>query len=103
MLIDIRLERPGDIALIHEIEAAAFEGEAHADLVDQLRADDALILSHVAEVEGEILGHAAYSFVSVTDGALIRHFPALGPIAVSHRPGSARASARLWRAPDCGR
>lgn len=83
MQIDIRLEKPDDIDQIYGVEAAAFGGEAHARLVDRLRDDDALILSQVAEVEGEIMGHAAYSFVSVTDGESVRHFPALGPIAVS--------------------
>jgi putative acetyltransferase len=83
MLIDIRRERPDDISRIYTIEAAAFEGEAHARLVDRLRADDALILSQVAEIKGEIVGHAAYSFVTVTDGDKVRRFPALGPIAVS--------------------
>lgn len=83
MQINIRLERPDDVELIHAIEAAAFGGEAHALLVNRLRAEDALILSQVAEIEGEIVGHAAYSLVSVSDGDRARHFPALGPIAVS--------------------
>ena len=83
MQIDIRLERPDDIKRIFAIEAAAFDGDAHACLVDLLRDDDALLLSQVAEVNGEMVGHAAYSFVSVTDGDSVRHFPALGPIAVS--------------------
>ena len=97
MRIDIRRERPEDISRIFAIEAAAFGGDAHARLVDKLRDDDALILSHVAEIEGEIVGHAAYSLVSVTDGACVRHFPALGPIAVSpplQRQGIGSALAR---------
>lgn len=97
MLIDIRLERSDDIARIYVIEAAAFGGEAHARLVNILRDDHALILSQVAESNGEIVGHAAYSFVSVTDGDCVRHFPALGPIAVSparQRQGIGSALAR---------
>ena len=83
MSINIRPETPTDLDEIYRIEAAAFEGEAHADLVDRLRDDDALIMSHVAEIKDEIVGHAAYSLVTVTDGDCVRHFPALGPIAVS--------------------
>lgn len=83
MTIKIRPESPADIEAISRVEAAAFQGEAHADLVDSLRDNDALILSQVAEVKGQIVGHAAYSLVSVTDGDRVRHFPALGPIAVS--------------------
>ena len=107
MQIDIRLERPGDLEQIYAIEAAAFGGEAHARLVDALRADDALILSQVAEVEGEIVGHAAYSFISVTDGDCVRRFPALGPIAVSpplqsQGIGSALARAGLRALTEAG-
>lgn len=97
MTIKIRPETPADIEAIYRVEAAAFEGKAHADLVDRLRADDALILSQVAEIKGEIVGHAAYSFVSVTDEGCVRHFPALGPIAVSpplQRQGIGSALAR---------
>ena len=83
MSINIRPETPADIEAIYRVEAAAFEGEPHGDLVNRLRADGALLLSHVAELNGEIVGHAAYSFVSVTDGDCVRHIPALGPIAVS--------------------
>ena len=83
MKIDIRPERPDDISRIYAIEAAAFDSDAEARLVDLLRAGDALILSHVAEIEEEIVGHAAYSFVSVSDGDSVRYFPALGPIAVT--------------------
>ena len=82
MKIDIRRERPADIQKIFAIEAAAFDTDAEARLVDLLRAADALRLSHIAEIEGEIVGHAAYSLVTVTDCDRVRRFPALGPIAV---------------------
>ncbi len=98
MPIDIRLERPDDIDRVYAIEAAAFGGDAHARLVDALRADDALILSHVAEINGDIVGHAAYSFVSVTDGDCARHFPALGPIGVDPRRQGRGIGSALVRA-----
>ena len=82
MAITIRSEQQTDIETIYRIEAAAFEGEAHADLVNQLRAEEELILSHVAVVNDKIVGHAAYSLVTVTDGDIVQRFPALGPIGV---------------------
>ena len=85
MSIKIRTETPQDIETIHKIEASAFEGEAHADLVNLLRAEGELILSHVAEWTGETVGHAAYSLVTVTDGDIVRRSPALGPIGVLPR------------------
>ncbi len=107
MNLDIRRERPDDHRPIFAIEAAAFDTDAEARLVDLLRAADALILSQVAEIKGVIVGHAAYSLVTVTDGASVRRFPALGPIAVSpplqrQGIGSAlvRAGLRAMRALD---
>ncbi len=82
MPIIIRRETPADIEAIHRIEAAAFQGEAHAELVNNLRADDALLLSHVAELDGTLVGHAAYTLLTITDGDRIFQLPALGPIAV---------------------
>ena len=80
--IIIRPETPADIEAIHRIEAAAFKNEALAELVKRLRADEALLLSHVALLNDEIVGHAAYSLLSVTDGDRVDYCPALGPIGV---------------------
>ena len=82
MALNIRLETPADIDAIHRIEAAAFKGELHAELVDNLRMDGALLLSHVAELNSALVGHAAYTLLTVTDGAITRRMPGLGPIAV---------------------
>lgn len=107
MAIMIRAETPQDIETIYKIEAAAFEGEAHAELVNLLRAEDELILSHVAELSGEAVGHAAYSLVTVTDGDIAKRFPALGPIGVLPRcqgrgVGSALVRAGLEAMSDMG-
>lgn len=80
--IVIRPETPADLKAIHRIEAAAFQGEAHAILVNNLRADGALLLSHVAEQDGNLVGHAAYSLLTITDGDRVFQLPGLGPIAV---------------------
>lgn len=107
MPIIIRRETPADMEAIHRIEAAAFESEAHAVLVNRLREDGALLLSHVAEQDGKIVGHAAYSLLTVTDGDRVEHLPALGPIAVDppfqgRGIGSALARAGLDAMRDLG-
>ena len=59
--------------------AAAFKQVAIADLLDNLRDDGALLLSHAAWLDGGLVGQAAYSMVSVGESAC----PALGPIGVA--------------------
>ena len=81
--VDIRSEIPSDILIIYETTKAAFGRRSEADLIDLLRADDALMLSQVAVLNDEIVGHAGYSLATVTDGEIVHRFPALGPIAVA--------------------
>ena len=82
MELVIREETRADVIAIHEVNATAFKTDAEARLVDTLRAAGALILSLVAEVEGKIIGHIAFSPVTVTFGE--RTFTGLGlaPMAV---------------------
>ena len=80
--LKIRTETPADIDIIHAINAVAFGRNSEADLVTLLRDDDALLLSHIAELDGEVVGHAGYSLVTVSEGERVHHFPGLGPIAV---------------------
>jgi putative acetyltransferase len=84
----VRDEAPADIAVIDEITRAAFAGKTFSDqtehfVIRDLRAAGALTLSLVAEVEGEVVGHVAFSPVEISDGS--RDWYGLGPIAV--RPG----------------
>ena len=79
----IRPENLSDIPQIHAITWDAFGRRSEADLTDALRADGALMLSQVAEMNDEIVGHAAYSPVSVSDGDESWRCVALGPIAVA--------------------
>lgn len=83
MSIVIRPEQFEDIRRIHQLENAAFGRIAEAELVNLLRDANALILSHVAELDGEIIGQAAYSLVTVTAADAVHLCPALGPIAVA--------------------
>ena len=83
MDIIIREEQSTDINAIYTVEHDAFGQPDEADLVNRLRDIDAVWLSHVALIDGEIVGHALYSMVTVTDGDIVREYPALAPLAVA--------------------
>jgi putative acetyltransferase len=78
----IREERPGDIDAIHRLNAAAFDTDVEARLVDALREQGALSLSLVAEENGEILGHIAFSPMSTTPATECKLI-GLAPMAVT--------------------
>lgn len=85
-MIALRPERDGDAAAIRALIAAAFLGAEHSSgtegaIVDALRASDVLTISLVAEEDGVIVGHVAFSPVAI-DGANLGWF-GLGPVAVS--------------------
>jgi putative acetyltransferase len=76
--LDIREERPADVAAIRDVNTRAFNQDQEANIVDALRSNGASLLSLVATLDGQIVGHVFYSPASVGDvmGA------ALGPMAV---------------------
>ena len=78
MRIDIKEERPGDVAAIRDLNQRAFEQDQEANLVDALRSNGGGLLSLVALVNRQIVGHILYTPVSIGNlrGA------ALGPMAV---------------------
>jgi putative acetyltransferase len=78
----IREETPADVTAIHAVNVAAFETDAEARLVDALRAAGALTLSLVAEIEGAIVGHIAFSPVTLTSGQRTVAGVGLAPMAV---------------------
>lgn len=70
MSVRIRDECPGDAAALHQVIARAFADFAHSDqsepaIVAQLRRDGDLALSLVAEDDGALVGHIAFSPVTV--------------------------------------
>jgi predicted N-acetyltransferase YhbS len=84
----IRQENEGDADPIHEVTAAAFQGRPYssgteAQIVDALRAAGVLTISLVAEDHDEIVGHVAFSPVTI-NGRLGRWY-GLGPVSVSPR------------------
>jgi putative acetyltransferase len=84
----IRDEGPADVAAVHEVERLAFD-RAGRPIVDRLRADGALAVSLVAELDGRVVGHVAFSPVAI-EGA--RDVVGLGPVAC--RPCRPAPSAR---------
>ena len=83
--IAIRRERPGDYDTIGELISSAFLGMPYAagdeaELVEALRAQNALSASLVAELSGAIVGQIAFSPARAPDGA--SGWYALGPVAV---------------------
>lgn len=85
MTITIRPERPGDEDVIHDLTQAAFAPMPHSQgnegaIIRALRARGELTLSLVAGHDGEIVGHVAFSPVTV-DGHHNDWF-GLGPISV---------------------
>ncbi|WEK57040.1 MAG: N-acetyltransferase [Candidatus Brevundimonas phytovorans] len=62
----LRPETETDRAAIQALTAAAFDGHPHSDgseprIIEALRDAGALTLSLVAEVDGQVVGHAAFS------------------------------------------
>jgi putative acetyltransferase len=79
MLIEIREECPDDIAAVRDLNRRAFGQDQEGNIVDALRANGAALLSLVATVDDQVVGHIMYSPVSIggnVSGA------ALGPMAV---------------------
>lgn len=78
----IRPEQPGDEPAIHCVHAAAFETDAEAKLVDELRRARAHVVSMVAQVAEQIVGHVLFTKVTVTSDAGDWAALGLAPVAV---------------------
>jgi len=95
--VQIRPERPTDDDAIHDLTTVAFDPMPFSDgteapIIRALRSSGDLTLSLVAEEEGEVVGHVAFSPVTV-DGAAAGWY-GLGPISVRpdrQRQGIGRA------------
>ncbi|WEX08441.1 N-acetyltransferase [Chelativorans sp. AA-79] len=78
----IRPEEAGDETAIRLLLVNAFGGEAEARLVDTLRAEGDVVLSLVAERDGEVRGHVLFSRLLVRDDEGAFPAVALAPLAV---------------------
>ena len=83
--IVIRNETPDDVCAITEVTIAAFktlEISNHTEqfIIEALRAAKALTVSLVAEMDGRVIGHIAFSPVTISDGT--PNWYGLGPVSV---------------------
>jgi len=81
----IRSETSADVSAIAEITVAAFKTLAISNHTEQfiiaaLRAAKALTVSLVAETDGRLVGHIAFSPVTISDGS--PNWYGLGPVSV---------------------
>ena len=81
-MIQIRFEKPDDIAFIRSVNEQAFDRLAESKLVDKLRMTCAEHLSFVADDNGTIIGHIMYTSVLVTGGKQKAQGMGLAPMAV---------------------
>jgi len=61
----IRDEQPCDREQVRKVNEAAFGRSHEADLIDRLRVEGAVLLSLVAEFDGQIIGHILFSRMTV--------------------------------------
>ena len=81
----IRSETQLDVGPITEVTGAAFRtleisNQTEQFIIEALRAAQALTLSLVAEVDARVVGHIAFSPVTISDGT--RNWYGLGPVSV---------------------
>lgn len=83
--VEIRTEADADIDAIRDVTVAAFKTlaisrQTESFVIEALRAANALTLSLVAEANGRVIGHIAFSRVTISDGT--RDWYGLGPVSV---------------------
>ena len=81
----IRPETPQDINEIEQVTIAAFDGKPYSDqtehlMINRLRESGAMSLSLVAETDGKIVGHVAFSIVTINGED--HGWYGLGPVSV---------------------
>ena len=83
--IVIRNETDTDVGAIAEVTIAAFKtleisNQTEQLIIEALRVAEALTVSLVAEVDGHVIGHIAFSPVTISDGT--PNWYGLGPVSV---------------------
>jgi putative acetyltransferase len=83
--LNIRDETEADISAIREVTIAAFKtlevsNQTEQFIIEALRAAGALSISLVAELDNRVIGHIAFSPVTISDGTM--NWYGLGPVSV---------------------
>ncbi|MFT5232327.1 MAG: putative acetyltransferase [Candidatus Krumholzibacteriia bacterium] len=79
---NIRPEAPDDYARVHEITKLAYESEGEANLVNTLRTEAKPVISLVAEVDGQVVGHILFTPVAIGDTPANASAMGLAPLSV---------------------
>jgi len=78
----VRDEQPCDLQQVRDVNEAAFGRSDEAALIDRLRAEQAVLLSLVAEHQGQIIGHILFSRMTVETAQASISAVSLAPMAV---------------------
>jgi len=97
-MIEIRAERPDDVAAIRDVNERAFGSSAEARLVDQLRAAKKAVISLVAQHGNQVVGHILFSTVTVTTAPQSFRGAGLAPMSVLPEFQNQGIGSRLIRA-----
>jgi putative acetyltransferase len=65
--MEIREERPDDVAAVRDLNRRAFGQDQESNIVDALRTNGAALLSLVATLNDQVVGHIMYSPITVGD------------------------------------
>ncbi len=94
----VRFEQEDDVAAIYAVNQSAFEGLGEAMLVNALRENNVPMISLVACLDDDLVGHCLFTPVTIADGATIVDSMALGPVAVLPEHQSKGIGSKLIRA-----
>ncbi len=103
----VERERPEHTSAIRQLLENVFPTPAEAALVDDLRTAEALLVSLIVSHGGNVIGHIAFSPVSISPPPLLAPTWALAPLAVAPQTerrgiGSALVRAGLEACADAG-
>ena len=96
-MMQIRTEIEDDRAAVYGVNLAAFDSKAEAGLVDSLRGVAVPLISLVAEIDGDVVGHILFSPVELGGFSDLK-IAGLAPMAVLPKHQRAGVGSALVRA-----
>lgn len=96
-MVEIRSEKPEDIALVRHVHQQAFHRANEARLVELLRAAGKARLSLVAEQDGQVVAHLLFSPVTLDPARPDLRFVGLAPVGVLPESQKQGIGSRLIR------